>query len=83
LRRGATFRVTAATPRVTEHDPARPLRAREILAYLESLSAPCEAVLVLDDDDLRGLVPGHVRVDGAIGLEARQLQRCAEVLRGR
>jgi len=78
--RGATFRAVAVTPRVTEHDPVKPLRAREILAYLGHLSVPCEAVVVLDDDHLDGLVPGHVHVDGALGLLAQQLERCTELL---
>lgn len=79
--RGATFRAVAVTPRVTQHDPTRPLRAREILAYLEHLSVPCEAVVVLDDDRLDDLVPGHVHVDGTLGLLAQQLDQCTELLR--
>jgi hypothetical protein len=78
--RGATFHATAVTPRVTEHDPSTPLRAREILAYLGSLPAPPDGVVVLDDDRLDGFVPGYVAVDGAVGLEARHLGLCAEVL---
>lgn len=80
--RGATFRAAAVTPRVTEHDPARPLRAREILAYLDGLAEPPDAVLTLDDDRLDGLVPGHVLVDGAVGLQEQHLELCAQVLRG-
>lgn len=71
--RGATFQAIDVTPRVTEYDPTRPLRAREILAYLASLAEPPASVVVLDDDDLQGLVPGHVHLDGAQGLQEAQL----------
>lgn len=81
--RGAAFRAAATTPRVTEHDPARPLRAREILAYLDGLSEPPGAIVVLDDDRLGGFVPGYVAVDGALGLQAQHLELCAEALRGK
>lgn len=78
--RGALFRAVAVTPRVTEHDPSRPLRAREILAHLRGLSEPPTAVVVLDDDRLDGLVPGHVQVDGAVGLQAHHVASCAAIL---
>lgn len=81
-KRGATFRAVDVTPRVTRYDPLRPLRAREILAYLERLSEPSEVVVVLDDDRLDGLVPGHVQVDGSVGFSAQQIDQCAELLRG-
>jgi hypothetical protein len=80
--RGATFRASAVTPRVTSYEPSLTLRAREILAYIEALDPPPEAIVALDDDDLCGRVPGHLRTDAAFGLEERHVEMCLRILGG-
>jgi len=80
--RGATFRPFAATPRVTEYEPARPLRAREILAYLGALESPPEAMVALDDDNIGAFVPFHVQTDGAAGLLPGHVDACLRLLGG-
>lgn len=81
--RGATFRACDMTPRVTEHDPARPRRAREILAYLDALPVPPEAAVILDDDDLQGFVAGHIPVASSSGLQEHHVEVCLMLLRAR
>lgn len=78
--RGATFEVADVTPRVTSRDPSRPLRAREILAYLEGLAAMPTVMVALDDDDLGGLIAGHVRTSSAEGLQVHHLAQCERML---
>jgi hypothetical protein len=80
--RGATFAVDGVTPRVTEYDPSRPLRAREILAYLAALPT-MPVFAALDDDDLGGLVTGHVRIDGRIGLTRSDAEQAMRLLQAK
>lgn len=79
-RRGATFVATAITPRVTGYDPTIPTRAREIMSYLKQMPEPPEAMVALDDEDLEGHVPRHVRPDGALGLQPHHVDACLRFL---
>lgn len=74
--RGASFRAVALTPRVTSYDPSKPLRAREIVSYLDALATPPESVVALDDDDLGGMVPGHIRTESHLGLQEHHVEAC-------
>lgn len=80
--RGARFVAEAVTPRVTEHDPSRPLRAREILAYLSALPEPPVAQVVLDDDDVGSFVGGHVRTNPGTGIVPGDVERAVALLLG-
>lgn len=77
--RGASFRAVAVTPRVTSYDPSKPMRVREILAYLDTLATPPDSVVALDDDDLGGMVPGHIRTESDLGLQEHHVEACLRV----
>jgi hypothetical protein len=39
-------------------------------------------MVALDDDDLGGLVPGHIRTSSSLGLEERHVDECVRALGG-
>lgn len=81
--RGATFKVSAATPILFGKLSARIPRGKEIAHYLRLLETPPESFVIIDDhDDMLSLKSNLVQTNVKLGLTKDDVEKALKILNG-